>query len=138
MALDGFVVGVRLGGVGVVLAAEEAEVGDGSSGGTGLDCARCGNLIAEEVGAVDVVEIEGRAGVGGFGGDFDVAELEVLDVADVHAGGGQIAEHGGLGIFVGVLCGWIASHVGAGAAYLVQVNVADLQVFDGMVRLHRR
>ncbi len=89
MELYGFVVGVRLGGVGIVLAAEEAEVGDGFQTKLAGLLMPPRKLEAEEVCAVDIVQIKRRASVGSFRGDFDVAELEVFNVASVYACGGQ-------------------------------------------------
>ena len=79
---------------------QDAEIGDlvqresGWRGG-------CGD--GDEVGAIDAIEKETGALVGRSGLDFDVAHLEVGDVAQEEALGGRSgAEHAWVGIFVGI------------------------------------
>ena len=67
-------------------------------------------LEAKEVCAVYVVEMEGRAGVGGFSGDFDVAEFEVAHVArDRCQSPGRSPNMVGSGYLSAFSCGWIAA-----------------------------
>ena len=81
----------------------EAEVGclvDGEGCGAG------GSGDGEEVDAVDVVEVEAGARVGGCGCDLDVAHLEVVDVAEEEAlGGGVGTEHRWVGVLLDCLRG---------------------------------
>ncbi len=137
MGLEGLVgwvgeVGV-FGGAGPV----DAEVGDAAEDDVGLR--RGGD--GEEVGAVDVFEPEGGAGVGGGGGELYVGELEVLEVAKEEALGGGGAEAAGVGVAVFVLGGLDGLPVGEGFGVRAgaegggetgggEVAVVDLDVFD--------
>ena len=118
------------------MAAEDSEVGDAfETELTGLLTLRQSD--AEEVCAIDVVEIKGRTRIGAFCCDFYVGELEVFDVASVDTCGRKIAEHRGFGIFVGVLLRLDCGHLGPRPADLMQIDIADLQVFDGVVGYSR-
>ena len=97
----------------------------------GCSCAaRCGD--GEEVGAVDIGEREGWAGVGGGVGDFDVAHFEVAHVAEEEAAGGGGAKSFGIGVVVFLLGGRGVGIFGRSAADGLDVDVGELDVFDEM------
>ena len=128
MRLEDLLVGGGQGGVFGGAGHEDSDVGgfvegecwDGGGGGDGV-----------EVGAVDVVEEDGWAGVGGFGLDFDVAHLYAVYVAEVEAVGGQGAEHGGLGVGVFFFGDFDFGLVGGASAGGFDVDVGELDVFYG-------
>ncbi len=57
-----------------------------------------GGADVVEVGVADVVHPDEGAGFGGAGLDEDVAEFDLLRVAEIEAVGGGVAEHFGLGV----------------------------------------
>ncbi len=95
----------------------------------GLWAGGCGD--GEEVGAVDVREVDGGARVGRCGLELDVAEIEVADVAEEEAVGGHGAEHAGLGVLAFELWWLTADEIGGGSALVVDVDVGEPEVFDG-------
>src|SRR5713226_3618053 len=110
---------------------EDAQIGDlvqcegGWRGG-------CGH--GDEVGAVHLFEVKAGALVGRSGLNLDVAHLEVGDVAQEEALRGRGgAEHAWVRILVGIFRHDDFGVVGRAAALMLDVNVRDLDVLNGVV-----
>src|SRR5258707_804980 len=74
-------VGVGERGVSQVLAAEGPEIFNLLQTENG-PCSVARRFEAEEVSTVDVLQPERRPGIGSFGGNLHIAQLQVADVAD--------------------------------------------------------
>ena len=89
-------------------------------------------LEAEDVEAVYVLEMEGRAGVSGSGGDFDVREFDVLAWRMKMPVAGRSPNMVGSGYLLGFSAGsWRPCRLRR--RRLVQIDVADLEVLDRVV-----
>lgn len=80
-----------------------------------------------------MIEDEGGTRVRCHGLNIDVAHLEALDVADEEAVSWDGSEHIGLGIGILALGGRNRGVGGRASAAMLDVDVAQLDLFDGMI-----
>ncbi len=93
---------------------------------------RCSD--GEEVGTLDGLKVERGASVGRRVGNFDVAHFEITHVAEEEAGGRRLAEHAWLGIAILFFGKLDLRGVGGGAAGSLNINIGELDVFNGVAR----
>ena len=65
-------------------------------------------------------------------GDLYIRHFHVFDMPQKEASGGEASEHAGLGVFALFFHRIQFCHCGRPTAKLVQVNIADFDVFDAM------
>jgi hypothetical protein len=115
-----------------MMAAEEAEVGDAFQ--TELaSLLTLWELQTEEVCAFDIVEMERGSGVGGFGCDFDVAEFDVFALRMYIPVAGRSPNMLGSEYLSAFSCGSMAATSTRAPPTLQQVDVTDLQIFNGVI-----